>query len=153
MIPRKMDLSDKFLSKTKRVDDCLEWQAYRDAAGYGGYCFEGKTCSAHRASWRIFRGEIPKGMHVLHRCDNRCCVNPDHLFLGTHKDNMDDMTQKGRRVRGELNGPAKLREAEVRTVRALSRAYKWSERKIAKQFGVSRSCINHILSGRKWKHI
>lgn len=148
-----MDLSDRFLSKTKRAGSCLEWQAYRDKAGYGGYNLEGKTCSAHRASWRIFKGDIPPGMHVLHRCDNRCCVNPDHLFLGTHKDNMDDMTRKGRRVRGELNGPSKLREEEVIVIRRLSASYSWSERKIARQFGVSRSCINGITSGRKWRHV
>jgi len=69
-------------------------------SGYGLVGWHGKVINAHRLSWILFKGEVTDGLHVLHHCDNRRCINPDHLFLGTHQDNMDDMTRKGRRRGG-----------------------------------------------------
>lgn len=75
---------------------CWEWQLFIRRNGYGQMKYEGKTVDAHRVSYRCFHGEIPEGMDVLHSCDNRRCANPDHLRLGTHKENMEDMVAKGR---------------------------------------------------------
>lgn len=75
---------------------CWIWDGYLDSCGYGRTGFANEQQSAHRVSWKVFRGPIPKGLCVLHRCDVPSCVNPDHLFLGTQIDNIDDMTRKGR---------------------------------------------------------
>ena len=90
---------------------CHEWIARLNMGGYGNFRYKGKTWSAHRFSYIMYKGEIPKGngFHgtcVLHKCDNRKCVNPDHLFLGTHQDNMVDRDEKGRQggAKGKDNG-------------------------------------------------
>lgn len=92
---------DRFLAKVEKTPTCWLWIAYRDPySGYGRFGYQRKVKNAHQVAWMLFRGEIPKGMLVLHKCDNRVCVNPDHLFLGTHEDNMADMVAKGRKFRG-----------------------------------------------------
>lgn len=106
---RKMSDADRFFSKTKRADvprpgmatPCLEWQAWRDRNGYGGFKVSGKMKRAHREAWEIAHGPIPDGLHVLHKCDNPPCVAEDHLFLGTESDNAHDRDAKGRQSRGD----------------------------------------------------
>lgn len=88
---------DRFWSKVDKSGDCWEWTACRTRAGYGQFKSDGRLHRAHRLAWALTNGPIPEGKHVLHRCDNPGCVNPDHLFLGSHQDNMDDMSNKGRR--------------------------------------------------------
>jgi hypothetical protein len=78
------------------LSDCWEWQGSKNKHGYGHFKYKRKTHRAHRISWTLIKGEIPEGMCVLHRCDNRLCVNPFHLFLGTNQDNMDDKMKKNR---------------------------------------------------------
>jgi len=94
---------DRFWSKVdvKEPSECWEWQASINKNGYGAFKFDGWMRPASRISWLITNGEIPEGMSVCHKCDNRSCVNPSHLFLGTHQDNMDDMNRKGRYVSGQ----------------------------------------------------
>lgn len=75
---------------------CLLWTGRKSKDGYGKINRKGKTLSAHRYSWTLVNGPIPEGLFVLHKCDVPTCINPDHLFLGTHQDNMDDMKNKGR---------------------------------------------------------
>lgn len=90
-------LEHKFWRGVQKSDGCWEWTRYRLPNGYGRASAEGGGMDyAHRVSWRLHFGEIPSGLYVCHRCDNRSCVRPDHLFLGTHQDNMDDMKAKGR---------------------------------------------------------
>lgn len=92
--------------------ECWEWRGSRLAGGYGVFLVERKQLGAHRYAWIVAQGAIPDGLHVLHTCDNRGCVNPAHLFLGTHRDNMDDCTRKGRRPSGPRHWSARVMMAE-----------------------------------------
>ena len=135
---------------------CWEWTAAVCRRGYGRFRLDGKLRQAHCVSWMLKHGPIPagEGYHgtcVLHRCDNRRCVNPAHLFLGTHADNMRDMTEKSRTAdrAGESNGNAKLTEADIPTIRADKRI----QRVIAAEYGVSPQHIERIKNRKTWKHI
>jgi hypothetical protein len=132
---------------------CWLWLGYGCHKGYGRI-YEGKRpIRAHRASWTVHRGTIPGGMHVCHRCDNRCCVNPDHLFLGTNADNQRDKVRKGRHVagisRGHSNGASKLTEENVLEILAS----KLGPRALATQFGVNPATIHQIRTGVTWRHV
>lgn len=145
-------------------DVCWNWLAGKNKQGYGEFTSSlrnGKHTRAHQVSWIIHFGDIPEGMHVLHTCDNPSCVNPKHLFLGSHTDNMRDMIKKGRANRRFLYGEEhpqhgtnskfhKLTEDDVRKIRELKKSGKYKLREIAEMFGVSHGVINNICQGRKW---
>ena len=84
----------RFWSRVIKTDTCWIWDSARTAAGYGDFTLEGQVRTAHRYSWELAHGPIPEGMFICHHCDNPPCVRPDHLFLGTHQDNMDDAKAK-----------------------------------------------------------
>jgi HNH endonuclease len=124
---------------------CDEWDGSRLPGGYGyHYGGGGGIVYAHREAWEKVNGPIPKGMYVLHRCDNPPCVAVEHLFLGTQEDNMADRRAKGR-------GSRKVTEAQVQEIRAMWETGFWKQREIAEQYGVSRGMIGHIVCGRSWK--
>lgn len=133
--------------------ECWEWIAAKDSDGYG--LFYPKTnpngIGAHRFSWILHNGSIPKGMGVLHKCDNRKCVNPNHLFLGTQQVNVWDMMEKGRQaIRvGAKNGRTILSENDVREIRSM-RLEGMTYKEIAKAKDVSEGCVNHVLNERHW---
>jgi hypothetical protein len=121
---------------------------------YGLFCWKQQTVKAHRASWSIYQGEIPAGAHVLHRCDNPPCVNPDHLFLGTHQDNMRDCSVKGRAARphGGASYLAKLTDADVMAIRATP----YDRRTLsllAARYNLNRGTIHKIIKRKTWKHV
>lgn len=148
----------KYLNKQGPVHPehgrCWVWTRCLDKDGYGQFQVLGE-CKAHRVSYRLLVGEIPKGMKVLHKCDNPSCVNPAHLFLGTNDDNMKDMSNKGRAAKGETNGNSKLTKADVLEIRA---RYKPRHKRdgrghLAVEFGVEEYYITHIIRRKVWKHI
>lgn len=105
----------RILMKIEKNGSCWEWNGILDVTGYGRISHKNKLMNAHRASYEVFVGEIPKGLWVLHKCDNRCCVNPEHLFIGTPKDNTHDMMRKKKVFDfvGEKNNCAVLTEEQV----------------------------------------
>lgn len=134
---------------------CWEWNKAIDTNGYGVQQLSRKKKNAHRVSYGLFNGPIPTGMFVLHRCDNRKCVNPSHLFLGTQSDNMADMVSKGRgkTLRGESHNNAKITESIAREIIIKSTLREISQRKIADMFGVSQALVSSILNGKRWAHL
>lgn len=150
---RKASLAEKLRIGARRVaSGCWEWQRGTDVKGYAVFRHEAKRHKAYRAAWQVHRGDIPDGAYVCHTCDNPLCVNPDHLFLGTHADNMADMRRKKRHARGETSPRAKLTEADVSEMRSLG-ASGWTNPDLSKRFGVSRSTVSSILARRYWKHV
>jgi len=138
-----------------RVDaasGCWEWQTNIQSNGYGHAKFDGKARLVHRVSYEMHKGPIPHGAYVLHSCDNRRCVNPLHLFLGTAMDNRLDMQAKRRHAHGARVNTAKLSEAQVLEIYALSDAGIGS-RLIAKRYGISTSMAWNIKSGKSWTHL
>lgn len=107
--------------------------------------------SAHRFSYQYYNGPIPDGQIVLHRCDVMPCVNPSHLFLGTHRDNQLDKTMKDRQAKGEQNGWAKLTEEQVRFIRASRMTLKIPQ--LAAQFHIAHSTVKRIWNRKAWKHL
>lgn len=163
----------RFWAKVEKSNNCWLWTAAKDKHGYGAIRTKQSAIKAHRVSWVLAHGQIQNdgsyhGVCVCHKCDNRLCVNPDHLFLGTHADNMRDMKIKGRRAdgdrngsrlhpervpRGESNGQAKLTTLQSIEIRSLYADGNISQRKLAAQFGVSQTHIGRITRKKLWKHI
>jgi hypothetical protein len=130
-------------------DDCWEWTGTKNKKfKHGRVGKDYKLVLAHRLSWELTNGPIPEGICVCHKCDNPPCCNPNHLFLGTKKDNMQDMIKKGRSnyLNGEAHGSAKLTTAQVLEILRVGKARTSTE--WAAEFGVSRSCIKHVWSRR-----
>lgn len=144
---------------------CWLWLAASDNYGYG--CFWGgrRLKRAHRASYEIYVGAIPDGLCVLHKCDTPACVNPAHLFLGTHADNSADKMRKGRFARGETHGsrtrPDRVRRGETHAnsklrevdVLAILRSDGVSSRHLASVYDVDHSVITSIRRGEAWRHV
>lgn len=130
---------------------CWLWPAISQT-GYGRYWEGGVIHAAHRGSYELHCGPIPPGLFVCHKCDVRCCVNPAHLFLGTHRDNMLDMAAKGRARRGDDHPNATLSEQAVAAARAM-RSTGLATADIARHLGVGREALTHALMGRGWRHV
>lgn len=159
-------LEERFWSKVdvRGPDECWPWKAGTNK-GYGTFKAFGRTVPAHRIAYELVKGPIPPGLDVLHKCDNRPCCNPAHLWPGTDLDNAQDRDSKGRGAygerngsriyperlwRGEKHGRAKLTDHQVKRIRGLSSDGR-SQRSIAKEFGVSQANIWYILRGLTWR--
>lgn len=139
-------------TEKSNTTDCILWtRAKQRRSGYGVIRAMGQHWLAHRLFWTLFRGQIPAGKCVLHRCDCRPCVNLNHLFVGTHTDNMRDMESKGRgrHPAGEDHGRAKVSWADVKLIRKLH-ASGVSQRALARRFPIARSSIRRIVDGTGW---
>lgn len=144
------DLKAKLLARTAITENgCWKWLGAISHAGYGNLTYQGKQLSSHRVSYELHTGPIPKGMWVLHTCDNKWCVNPEHLFLGDRQDNADDAVTKGRYAKGHHQGSAKLKEDDVRTIRKMIDEG-CSLTEIAYEYGVSATAISWIKSWQNW---
>jgi hypothetical protein len=146
-MPRKT-IQERFWEKVDRrgPDECWEWTATRHGQGYGHFKVAGRVEKAHRVSYELANGLAGEGTFVCHTCDNPPCVNPGHLFLGTHADNMADMYEKdrGRKASGENHGRAKLTNEQVAEIRGAWP--KSSQRQLAAQYGVSQRQIFRIVN-------
>lgn len=147
------------LSKPDEATGCINWTS-STRNGYGSLSIGSRTdgtrrtVRAHRLAFETFVGPIPDGMEICHHCDNRRCINPKHLFAGTHQDNIDDREAKGRNrpQRGESNVTSKLTEPEVISMRRL-RQKGLTYAAIAARFGVHKKTAMQIVKGEQWAHV
>lgn len=150
-----MDLMNKLMSNTiKQPTGCWEWQKSKNKNGYGQIRLGKTMVRTHRLSYQLFKGPIPVKMHVCHSCDNPSCINPDHLWVGTQKDNMKDMVNKGRSKGvnlGSKNPKSKLTEQQILEIRELIGTIPVKE--IAKKYNIGDIVIYNIKNRRLWNHI
>lgn len=149
-IPRNTK-EEQFWSYVDKSGDCWVWCGDTDH-GYGRFTYAKSKTRAHRVAYELEHGDIPEGMFVCHKCDNRRCVNPDHLFLGTAADNVADRDRKGRQNRGTNVHTAKLTEEQVKEIVALY-ATGSTVGSLSIKYGVKVNAIRRILHGQSWKHI
>lgn len=146
MDPRKLPYPIEY------QNGCWVWRGPRNHGGYGRVHLRGKRYRAHRVLWQGLNGPVPEGFEVLHRCDNRSCINPDHLFLGTAADNNHDMVAKGRQVRGEAVGTRRLTESQVLDVLERLRSGE-SHKAISERYAVHPGTISKIACRTRWRHL
>lgn len=145
------------VDKSGGPDACWIWQGPRKRFGYGH--FQARTdegsfqIGAHRYAWILANGPIPNGLFVCHACDNRRCVNPAHLFLGTPADNAADMVAKGRKPKGKDSGTARLTDDNVRYIREHYRPGETTFKEFADMFGVTYQAVANAVRRKTWKHI
>lgn len=155
--PTPTPVADRFWAKVAVAgpDDCWLWTAGQTIWGYGNIGTEnGQMRMAHRISWELHYGPIPRGLFVCHHCDNPPCVNPAHLFIGPPKINTQDMISKGRHgdtgAKGERNGHAKLTAEQVREIRASTNP---NDSDLARHYGVSPTTVTLARKGKTWRHL
>lgn len=156
-------LQERFERHFKKGDksECWNWHGRSNQHGYGttrtGGTYNRKQLLAHRLSYTFYVGEIPEGFLICHTCDNRKCVNPNHLFLGTHQDNCDDKINKGRHLpsirRGSSHGMAILNESSVLQIRELYRTKQKSRKELAEMFNVGKHVIHYVVTYKTWTHL
>jgi hypothetical protein len=163
---KKSPLADRLWRKVEKTNTCWNWTANKNNKGYGLIRAGGTKAKmlAHRASYMLAHGDLPDDKCVLHKCDNPACVNPEHLFLGSKKDNYNDMVSKGRRVIvvnptnrpphkiGSSHGNSLLTEQQVKEIRnkvksGIDRAT------VAAEYGIKKATLQHIVTLRSWKHV
>lgn len=176
-VSERLPLSDRFWSHVEKTDTCWLWTGAGGRRGYGFLNLDGRPYPAHRLAYELTYGLLLPGIWCLHHCDNPPCVRPDHLFLGTRGDNVRDMVAKQRhwaavhpervlrgamhhsarhpelRPRGEAHARATLTNALVREIRRLYSEAHVSKSGIARGLGISRSCVQHVLAERTWRHV
>lgn len=162
------DISSRFWRRVEKQnpDACWLWTGAKSPKGYGRVSVGSRTTKtkhaaiSSRIAYMLTYGEIPHGLHVLHKCDNPPCCNPTHLFLGTNRDNINDRAAKGRPsgfalmdTRGERHPRARLTAVDVREIRVLIAADDRSRGAVAEKYGVTRNHVNSIVSRRTWRSL
>lgn len=141
----------KRLYSNYKVDgDCWIWQGNAYSNGYGCIKAFGKMVSCHRLSYSLYHGEIPTGMEVMHSCDKPLCINPDHLSIGTHKENMHDMITKGRKVTGKSNPVRGVDRWQSHQVMVLGKAY-GSKKEAERSLGLGSGTVNYWVKNKPEK--
>ena len=155
---RKKRLSiDRFMEKVNKTESCWLWTGGTYIKGYGNFWDGSRQISSHRFSYKYFIEDIPKGMCICHKCDNVACVNPTHLWLGTQKQNLQDMYSKKRNrplntyTSGSKHFNAKLSNIDVKTIRDVYTTGRFSHRELARKFHVSKTIITNILNNKTYK--
>jgi hypothetical protein len=150
---RRPTIAERLDRRTRKEGECHIWTGARDFGGYGKIKVNGSFLAVHRLVWVETNGPIPVGLWVLHKCDVRACINPDHLWLGSPAANTADMWAKGRgrtcTRRGEANGFAKLTDDQVRAIRAAV----GTQKAIGAQYSVGQALISKIRLGKLWGHV
>ncbi len=149
-IQKEDTLQQRFNSKIRKTNQCWLWTGTQFTNGYGNI-WNHKMAYAHRVSWQLSHGPIPHGLCVCHKCDNRLCVRPSHLFLGTSAENARDMEQKGRAAKGEAHSHHKLTETNVREIRKLDGMV--PRHILSNKFAIDVSTVSNIVSRKTWRHI
>lgn len=154
MVNPSKTIDDAFFAERSKLNaqtGCVEWTRYVAETGYGTVKHRGKQYSAHRFAWMNKHGPVPNGMVICHKCDNRRCINVDHLFLGTTLDNVQDKISKGRlRVaKGEESGTSKLSVEQVKQIMLDKRP----QRLIAQNHGVSQATVSLIKTRKVWRSV
>ena len=151
---KKISIKIRFWNKVKVIgkNDCWKWLAYKDKDSYGRIGTDSihRNIAAHRVSWILHYGEIPKNKLVCHKCDNPSCVNPQHLFLGTIQDNNFDKVKKNRQAQGEKNGSAKLKKSQIQEIKKIYQTGNFTLKEVGKMFGVTYATISYIVNGKTW---
>lgn len=138
--------------KTVKAGDCLVLEKCRNKKGYVNVSYKGRQVLAHRLSYTLHTGSIPEGLFVCHTCDNPSCINPDHLFLGTNDENMQDMCAKDRSNRGSRHYSAVLNDELVLKLRKeYNKGDSWMD--LEKKYGVNRGVLRPAILGMTWKHL
>lgn len=153
-----MSREERFWRRVKKTETCWLWTGATNRFGYGQFSWgHADKRAAHRSIWMMTQGAIPEGMCVCHRCDNRLCVRPDHLFIGTTGENVADMDKKGRRNseyrhRGESSPRSKLKEADILEIRRLS-SLGMKRVAVAAVYGLNPATVSRIALGERWTHL
>ena len=146
-------IQKRFWDKVNKDGDCWLWTAGKNGDGYGYFAIAHRQMlRASRYSWEITSGPIPSGLFVLHKCDVKLCVKPDHLFLGTAKDNAVDCVTKGRNTRGRKTGRVVLYPDQVIQLRnQYAQGQKISQRQLGRDYGITQQAVQAIVTRRSWK--
>lgn len=141
-----VSVAARFWAKVAIVDDgCWEWRASRSGNGYGMFKLHGRSRGAHVIAFLLANGDVPEGMWVLHHCDNVGCVRPDHLYAGSHTENVADRDRRGRTLSGERHGSARVSDADIAEIRRLYSTGAWTQSALAQRFDVSQAWISCIV--------
>ncbi len=147
----------------KQKNGCWIWKSSKSNSGYGKFNIRGKHVIAHRYSYELYKEKIPPGMLICHKCDNKLCVNPDHLWIGTQKENINDAKKKGRLPNlkgirkplccvGENHYLSKLKNKDIFEIKRLYKSGV-SGYRLHKMYNVTKKCISDILKNKTWKHL
>jgi hypothetical protein len=149
-------MRERFWKNTEKADGCWNWTGQLDRKGYGVMNVggrKGNMVHAHRVAYTLVIGMFADGLQVLHKCDNKRCVNPDHLFLGTNADNMRDKITKGRQAKGEGITGSKLTIEKVVEIRRRYAAGESDQPTLAREYGVGVATVCQAISGKTWAHV